>query len=336
VIWNEFGPDGSTHLYVRRFHSVSGAAPVEIASNTTGRAIKSRVAAAGDVYVIAWSISETTSGSSNYVVRRMSATTGEWLDDEPIPLALAYELVLGANDYGVLAAYTVSCSGDRCLRTLPIATDAAVAIASPEAIPTNSTAYELSIASDGRDYLIEWNENVCYFPCDVSTPSRVLAVRVGADGRGLDSKPLVLDGTNSYAHYPSVAWTGSSYAVAWHSGSQTSGRHVSASGALDPIRTVSAPRAPNLVATGSRLLLIYTEQHLDAVTTWGVAVDPQSLAVASDPILLGADQRSPISVAALPNGVVLAYDRPDPAGGNVVRVFTRIYGEPARRRAAHP
>jgi hypothetical protein len=336
VIWNEFGPDGSTHLYLRRFQAASSAEPVEVASNATGRAVKARIAASGDVYVIAWSMSDTTYESANYVVRRMSATTGEWLDDEAVPLAAAYELVFGSSNGGVLAAYTIGCSSRRCLRTRPISTDAGAAILFPEAIPTSSAAYELSIASNGHDYLIAWNENVCIFPCDVPFPSRVLAVRVGNDGRALDSKPIVIDDIDSFSHYPSIAWTGSSYAVVWHAGSQTSGRHVSASGVVDAIRKVSAPHSAHLIVAGNRLLLIYTEQNGDAVTTSGLAVDSQSLTATGDPMLLVANQpTSPtVSAATLSNGVVLAYDRIDPTSGNATRVFTRIYGEAVRRRAA--
>jgi hypothetical protein len=335
VIWNEFGPDGSTHLYVRRFQSTSSTAPIEVASNAFGHDIKARIAAAGDTYVIAWSSSETISERSDYVVRRMSATTGEWLDDEPSPLASAvYELILGSSSDGVLAAYTVACTSRPCLRTRSIGTNAGAPLQFPETIPTNSAAYEVSIASNGHEYLIAWNDNVCVFPCDVPFPSRLLAVRVGADGRPLDSKPIVLDDTDAFPEYPSIAWSGGSYAVVWDAGSQTSGRHVSSSGTIDAIRRISAPHAPHLVATANRLLLIYTEQHGDAITTSGISVDPQSLVATGDPtVLVSAQTYSIVSAAALPNGLVLAYDRVDPTGGNVARVFTRIYGEAARRRA---
>jgi hypothetical protein len=336
VVWNEFGPDGSTHLYVRRFQSGSGAAPLEVASNPTGRAITARIAASAGVYVIAWSTDETFNQSARYVVRRISATTGEWMDDEPVPLATAFELVLGASNDGVLAAYTVNCSSRPCLRTQPIAIGPGAAIRLPELIPTSSPAYEVSIASNGHDYLIAWNDNVCYFPCNAAAPSRVLAVRAGADGRGLDSKPLVLDGRDSFAHYPSIAWTGSSYAVVWDEGAETSGRHVSASGVLDGIRKVTVPHAPHLIAYSERLLLIYTQQKDDIITTWGIAVDPQSLTATGDPALIvtNAAASSAVSAAALPNGIVIGYGRADVAAGNVARVFTRTYGDAARRRAA--
>jgi len=334
VIWNEFGPDGSAHLYVRRFQPPASSPQVEVASNASGHEIKARIAAAGGVYVIAWASTDALTENPDYVVRRMSAATGEWLDDEPVPLATgAYELVLGASRNGVLAAYTIACSSPRCLRTRPIAIDEGAAVRVPEAVPTSSPAYQLSIASDGHDYLIAWNDNVCVFPCDVPIPSRLLAVRTGSDGRPLDTKPLVLDDVATFPHDPSIAWIGSSYAVVWNAGSQTSGRHVSASGVADAIRRVSIAHTPHLVAYGNHLLLFATEQAGSAVTTSGLAIDPPSLLAVGDPLLLAVTQPS---AAALTNGIVLAYVRVDPNAGNALRVFTRTYGEGPRRRAARP
>ena len=54
--------------------------------------------------------------------------------------------------------------------------------------------------------------------------------------------------------------------------------------------------------------------------------------------VLVSDQPTPASIAAaaLPNGIVIAYDRVDASSGSVGRVFTRIYPDPPRRHAAHP
>src|SRR5216684_7115719 len=111
VVWNEYGPDGSTHLNLRRFsQALAGAsvdaAPLEVASDASGRAISARITAVGDVYVIAWTTSVTPAGS-DYVVRRLSATTGWWLEAEPVPLSNVKELVLGSKGDGALAVYTV-------------------------------------------------------------------------------------------------------------------------------------------------------------------------------------------------------------------------------------
>jgi hypothetical protein len=336
VIWNEFGPDGSAHLNLRRFTGSAAGPVVEVASNADGHAIIGRIAAANGTYVIAWA-SQAYGSATNYVIRRMSAATGEWLDPEPIPLATAFDLVLAANDDSVLAAYTVACE-HRCLRARAIATDAAAMFRASEAIiPGTTTANQLAMASNGHDYLLAWNDFFCDYPC-TPNPPRVLATRLNADGRAPVSKPIMIDDAHNYAAYPSVAWTGSEYAVSWDEDAVIAARHVSASGSTDAIHTLVAQSgAPKLVANGNTLFLLYAVLTGGTARLAGVIVDPESLTTIGDPSLLVDEQPYPGSVAAagLPSGIVIAYDRIDPAAANVGRVFTRIFGDAPRRRAAH-
>jgi len=338
VIWNEFGPDGSAHLYLRRFAGSSRGEIVEVASNPEGKAITGRIAAANGTYVIAWT-TVVYDTATNYVVRRMSAATGEWLDPDPVPLATAFELVLAANRDSVLAAYTINCSY-RCPRAREIATDTPAMFRAAETIiPGTTTANQLSMASNGNDYLLAWNDYFCEYPCHVNPPQRVLAQRLGADGRALGTKPIVIDDSHNYAAYPSVAWTGSNYAISWAEDGVTAGRHINASGFPDAIRTIlPQSTAPNLIAAGNSLLMFFISQSGDVRNTMGVAVDPQSLAAVGNPAVIVAGQPygATAAAAALPNGFALAYDRIDIDAGNVGRVFTRMYGESSRRRAAHP
>jgi len=336
VIWNEFGPDGSAHLYLRRFAGSSRGAIVEVASNPGGKAITGRIAAANGTYVIAWTMAAYDT-ATNYLVRRMSASTGEWLDSDPVPLATAYELVLAANHDSVLAAYTISC-GYRCLRAREIATDTAAMFRAGEMIiPGTTTANQLSMASNGNDYLLAWNDYFCEYPCRSNPPRRVVAQRLGTDGRALGTKPIVIDDSHDYSAYPSVAWTGSNYAVSWAEDGVTAGRHINPSGLPDTIRTILPQSgAMSLFAAGNSLLLFFRSQSGDVYNTLGVAIDPQTLVAAGEPSLLVSDQPygGTAAAAALPNGFVLAYDRLDVDGGNVGRVFTRVHGQPSRRRAA--
>jgi hypothetical protein len=345
LIWNEFGPDGSSHLYLRRFsQALSGGplelAPIEVASDTGGHAIKASIAASGATYVIAWSNSSTLLGD-DYVVRRFSATTGGWLDAQPVPLVNAKELVLGSNGDGALAVYTVNCpSQDRCLRARAIATDSGAPLRSNETVPAGIKAYGISIASNGHDYLIAFNDNICLFPCDVPFPSRIVAQRLAADGKPIDRAPFVIDDTpNTFPVLSSVAWYGN-YAVSWARNGSILGSHVSSNGVTDPAREImvrpSILLSQHLVANGAGLLLLTTEQTGDVDTTSGVAVDPQSLHAIGEPALLVTDQppNATVSAAALPTGVVIAYDRVEQAAANVGRVFMRAFGSIIRRRAA--
>jgi len=337
VMWNEFGPDGASHLYLR---PSSSAAPIEVANDSNGHAIKAKLAVAGDTYVIAFSTSSTLAGD-NYVVRRFSATNG-WLDAEPIPLATAEELVLGANGEGALAVYTVACSNDRCLRAQAIASGSGAPIRSYETIPSSTRAYQLAIASNGHDYLIAFNDNICSsYPFYASAPSRMVALRMKADGTALASAPIVLDDTANFTpDHPSIAWTGSNYAVSWTRGASILGANVSPSGFADAARQI-LPRpsilvSQKLVDSGAGLLLFTTQQTIDGVTsTSGIAVDPQSLLPTGEPVLLVTDQPSngSVSATALPTGVAIAYDRIEQSAANVARVFTRTFGAIGRRRA---
>jgi hypothetical protein len=343
VLWNEFGPDGFAHLYLRRFVGSSASAVIQIASNVDGHAIAGRIAAARGTYVIAWTTSQNVSGTSSYLVRRMSAATGEWLDPDPVPLTSAFEVVLASNGDSVLATYTIECSF-RCLRARGIAADTAATFRGAETIiPGTNAAYELSMSSDGHDFLLAWNDNLCTFLCDASFPTRLLALRLDAIGRVLDPNVIVIEQQqqNSPSHNPSAAWIGNSYALAWVGADAIRGRHVSSSGVTDAIRNVfprpSQVRSPFLVAHGNDLFLLFTSQTGDAVSSSAVALDPQTLSATGDPSLLVSNQpvNGTIAAATLPNGVAIAYERIDRGGGNVGRVFTRVYGEPSRHRAVH-
>jgi hypothetical protein len=337
VLWNDFGPDGSSHLYLRLS---SSSTPIDVASNPAGHVIKAKIAATGDTYVIAFATSSSLNGD-NYVLRRFSATNG-WLDAEPVPLANAKDLVLGANSDGALAVYTVACYLERCLRARAISKEPGTPLLSSETVPANIRAYQLSIASNGHDYLIAFNEDGCVPPwCNAYLRSTVVALRLGEDGRTLDSRQLLLDDTNSPTGATSIAWSGSSYAVSWARNSSIVASRVTLAGLADAAREI-LPRpsillSQKLVASGAGLLLLTTQQTIDGVTsTSGVAIDSQSLLPTGEAALLVTDQPSngSVSAAGLPTGVAIAYDRVEQAAANVARVFTRTFGTLGRRRAA--
>jgi hypothetical protein len=341
VLWNEFGPDGLSHLYVRRFTAATRESIVEVASNEIPQAFTARIAAARGTYVIAWTVSQSANGTAAYLVRRMSAATGEWLDAAPVALANAYEVSLASNGDSVLAAYTIDCS-DHCPRARSIAPDTATIFRGAEVVvPGTASAFQLALTSNGSDYLLAWNDSVCVFQtCNV--PSRLLALRLDDGGRALDSRTLIIDDTHSFPRSPSVAWTGTTYAVTWDTGDAIDGRHVSSSGITDPIRIVysrpSQLRASLLVAHGSDLFLFFTSQTGDVISSSAVALDPQTMsAIGNSSVVVAGEQpaNGTISAAALPDAVVAVYDRIDTGGGNVGRVFARIYGAPSRHRAVH-
>jgi len=343
VLWNEYGPDGATHLLLRRFLSAPTgapieAAPIEVASNGTGSAINARIAAAGDTYVVAWPTFDTPV-TSNYVLRRLSATTGLWIDAEPVSLAAhSFELTLGASSNGVLAVYSVNCPSQRCMHARAIATDSGAPLRTAETLLTATTASDISVGSNGIDFLVAWTDNLCLGFCDLPYDYNLLAQRVSADGKPLGSTPLALDkgyGTS----WPSIAWTGSSYVVTWAAlgpGVIRASR-LTANGTLAETQHVANVQpgyyqAQRVVATGNGLFLLTTRSKVME----GVTLDPQSLIASGTPATLEIDRlpNESFSTAVLPDGLVIAYDRVDSDSGNVERVFSRVFGNTVRRRSA--
>ena len=161
---------------------------------------------------------------------------------------------------------TRSCVSHRCLRARAIATDTAAMFRSGETIiPGTTTANQLSMASDGHDYLLAWNDYFCEYPCNASVPRRMLALRLGADGRALDfeaDRHRSSDRTTPRHTRPS-AWTGSKYAVAGTRAPRT----MAATSARPARRTPSAtcfaatsrPRR-NSSRNGNDLFLLFTSQ----------------------------------------------------------------------------
>jgi hypothetical protein len=344
VLWNEYGPDGATHLLLRRFlagpiGAPVDAAPIEVASDATGSAITARIAAAGDTYAVAWSTFDTFA-TSNYVLRRLSATTGSWLDPAPVPLAAhTFELTLGASSNRVLAVYAVNCPTQRCMHARAIAIDSGAPLRTPETPSLAPTASDIAIGSNGTDFLVAWTPNTCFggVACDIISRYELFVQRVGGDGMPLDSKPLTLDYDN-FLSWPSIAWSGGAYVVTWavfNPGTIRASR-LTANGVLAETQHMTNVRpgyyqAQRVVATGNGLFLLTTGSSV----TEGMTLDPQSLLASGLPVTIAIDRllNESFSTAATPDGLVIAYDRVDAGSGNVERVFSRVFGNTVRRRS---
>jgi hypothetical protein len=81
-------------------------------------------------------------------------------------------------------------------------------------------------ATNGRDFLLAWSDSR-------SGNEAIYATRVAADGSVLDPEGILLSNANERSWSPSVAWTGSSYIVAWE-GIGCQFRRLAADGRVDP------------------------------------------------------------------------------------------------------
>lgn len=88
------------------------------------------------------------------------------------------------------------------------------------------TQFDPASATNGRDFLLVWEDSR-------SGNEAIYAARVAADGSVLDPEGILLSDAESRSWAPSVAWTGTSYIVAWES-SGCRFRRLTADGQLEP------------------------------------------------------------------------------------------------------
>jgi hypothetical protein len=349
VLWNETGPDGSVHLFLRRFSSGAvplDAAPFELSSYAIpnaidGATIEARIAATAGTYVVAWA-GVSSAASSPVFIRRLSASTGLWLDDAPVPLTTGTLGTLGSNGTTALVVYSAATSDGFWARARSIAMDPGPPLTSIERpLPPQLRLIEPTIASNGRDYLVAFDGYHCLGigECDVIFPYRMQGLRLGADGGPIDSALFFVDAAESYATSPSVAWNGNRYVVAWEDRGLLKASHVSAGGVVtDAGHTITdamgVVTSEQLVANGGQLFLTWTRNVSTDSAAIIMEIDPELLNPIGSPTTIAVGSHV-ITGAALPGGFVAAYDRIDTPGGNVPRVFSRIIlGSSVRRRAS--
>lgn len=120
-----------------------------------------------------------------------------------------------------------------------------------------------AVATDGKDFLIVWQQ-----------PLSVRAARVSHDGRLLDSAPILpsnaLAFVNCMSTPPGIAWNGTNYLVVWTDGGNVYGSRITAGGAvLDnrPIAVFSGTSntavEPRVASNGRDFMVAWTDpQHL--------------------------------------------------------------------------
>ncbi|HYU26484.1 MAG TPA: hypothetical protein VEO74_14840, partial [Thermoanaerobaculia bacterium] len=335
VAWRETGPDGFSRLYARRFPD--NDAPTELRRTAVDPfyphvlPTAPRVVSNGETYLVTWAESSTLFG------RRLSARNGEWLDAEPFTLQASAEYTSGTNGRDALLAWHGACAGgvQTCLHTRHIALSGDPLASSAVSTTLNAFVYDVTIGSNGDDYLIAWSDGMraCMFLCAIP-PFRILGVRARADGTRLDASPLVIEDAKTYAQRPSIAWNGRRYVVAWTDLFNAYGRYVTAEGALpEPTAivektNVSDVEAKVLTYNGRTLLLT---RRASAWSGVAFAADTPLDEVAALPRSFVSDQRA-LAAAPRGNAMLIATDAlGDASLGFVPRVVLQIFGDPVRR-----
>ncbi|MBN4049545.1 hypothetical protein JYT86_00645 [bacterium AH-315-N03] len=150
-----------------------------------------------------------------------------------------------------------------------------------------------SIATDGTGFLVAFQN---YQPVPGVVETR--ALRLDSAGALVGGSEIRVGRSTGYERYPSVAWNGTAYWVAWISAGRTTavgvgeGARVNAAGALldsTPIALAGSPSDRNAISVGGgpNALVVWTSdgsgEPLEA-RRWspgGAAVDPTSFIVAS-------------------------------------------------------
>lgn len=134
-----------------------------------------------------------------------------------------------------------------------------------------------AVATDGKDFLVVWQQ-----------PLSVRAARVSHDGRLLDSAPILpsnaLAFVNCMSTPPGIAWNGTNYLVVWADGSNVYGSRITSGGAVLDARPVfggtnNTAVEPRVASNGRDFMVAWTDPshlliHAGRLTGTGALLEP--------------------------------------------------------------
>lgn len=311
------------------------------------------VAGGGNGYLIAWE-GVVADNKLAYFARRLRLD-GTPLDAAPIsfaagdvsgPISVAFD---GSNYLAVWPAFNGAVHGVR------IAANGTLLDATPLVLApaNNHAASSPRVVWNGKSFVVAWLDEIfCLCAISPAPPPevRVLAMRVGRDGKPLDAAPALVWDKTSVLSSLALTTNGDGAALVW-----TGAGCVWAAALRDDETLAGDARSLTCLTLPS----VYSNSFSDAGVAWSgseyVAIwrDPgpnviraerldRALATIDDfdvsPAGLAAAQPD---IAAIATGVAIAYVRsaPEPEFGGAPRVFVRslerLEPAPPRRRALH-
>lgn len=307
VSWAEDSGAGR-QIFARRFsadgqpqeqpHNVfSATVPEEVAGFPS-----SSIASAGQSYLVAW---------GEQFARRMDANTGEWIDPSPFAFPL---MTMASNGSSVLALTYEPCGPSLCSYARHVAMTGEPLLFNPVPLPGVTPASYPAIASNGHDYLAVWVDLSCPFGCPI-THSRILMMRLGADGAHLDPAPIELTTNDGFSSRPSVSWNGKTYLVTW-SGNGLSGAYVSSDGTVQPLGALGD--GIEAIPAGGDFMILRLR-----LTNPGDVWEGKMLSGTDWTPIVSRPNTSLAAPVAATNGgyLMFAYARVDETAGHVARVF---------------
>ena len=334
VGFEETGPDDVRRFFVQRMSSAGvpqDAEPIEVTALSPNDAVD-LLTSSGPVYLAIWHSGGTILG------RRLSASTGQWIDAGPFTIAAGTSVAAASNGTDVVVTWY---DGVLNARRIPMS---GPAFNEPVIrLHENGLADHIAVASNGSDYLVVWRKTAynCMFHCFVSNDA-ILALRLRADATTIDAEPIVLDTEEqTRRQYPSVAWNRDRYGVAWGEGIDVHGAFITREGAIlqDDVKLAREGQRPELVSYGDGFVMItrtnppirwdavFFERDADLQTVIDL---PRKTLLQSD-----VDRHSDLDVASSGNTLLVSYVRPaGPELGAVPRAFARVFANTTRRRVA--
>ena len=349
VTWDEADTDNNTtSIFVRRF-SPSGepqdtprvlvTAPFQYDYNSYDRTLPgAKIVSNGATYLVGW---KTPAG---FVIRRMNAQTGAWIDPQPLALSRHTAPALASNGTDALAVSAVDCDtgGERCLivTRIPMSGDPALLDAAV-ALHVAAGSVTPAIATSGKDYLVAWTNGPVSCGDLCTLRQQIFAVRLRSDGSVLDASPLLLDdGLRAYLTDVAVTWTGARYLVAWKASNNTPrGKHVTAQGVV--LETGNGGTGVALSHGTFAFRAAALDRHffffLAGSQGWeSVSSVPDadaSVLYAAQPVAFLQQSLGPFSVAVRNGTLAVVYARVgDADSGHVPRLFLRLFDDFSPRR----
>jgi hypothetical protein len=289
------GPDGSV------------AGPGDLIDRSADEQRSSAVAFDGTNHLVVWSGSR--SGSTFEIYGARVSPTGRVLDPTAIRISpdahppAGVDVSLVAVDFDG-ANFLVVWQGASGAMSAARVSPAGEVLDRPIRLPTEWAPYHLSVAFNGTDHLVTWQE------FDLRT-TRVRAARVSPDGVVLDPAGFLIgDGGDRSA----VASDGVNFLVTWRFGQRILGTRVAPDGSLlDPSGfTISGPSnwidRPVVAWNGRTYLVAWQTREIDSepwrivaarVRADGAVADPSGIAVGT-----GSRSQGP-SPAVAANGLFL-------------------------------
>jgi len=356
VTWTEGGEDKNLNLCVRRF-SPSGAAqgqpqivasvPVHVdypAFNPAGalppHVAGAKLASSGDAYVLGW---QTPDG---FVVRRMAAATGAWLDPQPVVLPSQSSAVLASNGHDAVA---VTIEGHYLFATRIPMSGAMGAPVPAATIPLAQYSAMPAIASDGSGYLVAWTNGaqICG-DLDCWAPQQIFGLRLRGDATLIDAAPRVLDNDSAAPLWDvAVHWQGDRYLVSWvHRFDDRWGKQLSpqvaaleTSDAAGPIMPVHPDTALRAITLGRDFVLFFPSAGFwqSAIVSAGASTNDFRAATPVKFLPMSGLVTGSFALASRGSTLAVVYDHAGPAEiGRNQRLYLRLFAEtapPARRHA---